>query len=160
MKKLKKRVLTIILVIFIVFTSVFVYAGCSFKYELIELQDAYEQGLIDYDDLLNIAYYGGYKVFNQGVIDDANFVPKNIGELSNADEMDIIKSLLSEYKKKNRKLKFAIENFEISSYFGVYNDYVAFDYKLKHKDLASLPYERENVVSGLKFGDIYLWKKL
>lgn len=166
MKEIKKSTLTtIILILFTIIMSVSFtacdYAIYNIDYELIEIDDAYEQGLIDYDDLLNIAYIcDGYERNKDKFGEE--FIPTEIGELTKGDESAILESLVKWFKKKNRDLYFKEEDFVINGYYGVYKGYIAFTYKLSHYALAAPLVSKEYTIEGINFEpgkSMFLWKK-
>lgn len=161
MEKVKKILSALIALALLI--SVFTLTACDSNYVLVDLKTGYEQGLIDYDDLLNIAYYGGEYQRNEDKYSE-NFTPKEIGELSTSKESSIIKSLVRENTKNVRDYIFTTKNFKITSYLGEYNDYVVFRYDLIGPFYSGLTAWVENI-GGVEFliyddDNIYLWKKL
>ena len=169
MKK-RNKVIIIILICLVVIGSVFAYSECNFKYELIDLETAYEQGIIDYDDLSNIAYYGGPISLNQDKFAN-NFTPNQKGELSEDIKKSIKKSLVDYCNKKYKRL-FTTNNIKLEKFYGEYNGYlvfafyVSFYFNNNNDNDSSLIIPLYNV-GGFYFnqkGDkelgIYLWKKL
>ncbi len=170
MEKTRKRnkVIIVLLICIVVIGSAFGFIACSdiVDYEIFTLQDAYEQGLIDYDDLLNIAYYKQGRQFNEDLISE-DFSPKKKDELTLFEELDIKKSLANNSNKNIKNIfdkKHLIE-IEILSYYGKYNGYIVFTYTIKSRDNDSVDGLMISTcfIDEVKFQlsrDIYLWKKI
>ena len=159
MKKRNKAII-IILICLVVIGSLFAYSECNFKYELIDLETAYEQDLISYDDLLSIAYYrSGSNFFNEDVIDE-NFIPKEKGELSKIKQHQINKAFAIE-----RNYRYTIFNFSDYEfyYYGEYNGYIVFSrvYTNGNPGLTIQIIDLDGVKFSMPLGkEIYLYKKL
>ena len=165
MKK-RNKVIIIILICLVVIGSMFAYSECNFKYELIDLETAYEQDLISYDDLLSIAYYSGNYLPNEDKFSE-DFIPKEKGELST-----LIKHQIKKVYSKKYNYNYTIFNFtqyEIHNY-GEYNGYIAHSYErnITFADGSKYPSDLSLtliVLNGIKFSwawreEIYLYKKL
>ena len=157
------KLFLVLLTLVVLISSVFMLTACYQDYELIEIDDAYEQGIIDYDDLRNIAYcFLNEYVDNIEEILGEDFIPIEIGELSKENEKAIQKSFQKQYKK-NSNINVKKEYFEIERYCGVYNGYTAFTMDLDTRSGISSPAVLiEYTIEGVRFATgerLYLWKK-
>lgn len=168
MKKIKKILSALIALALLI--SVFMLTACDSNYVLVDLETGYEQGLIDYDDLLNIAYYGGPISLNQDKFAN-NFKPNPKGELSEDIKKSIKKSLVDYCNKKYKRL-FTTNNVKLGEFYGEYNGYlvfafyVSFYFNNNNDNDSTLVIPLYNVggfyfnKKGHKELGIYLWKKL
>ena len=148
----KKRLISIIAIIVVV-VSVLCFCGCVGNFKLISLEKAYEQGLISYEDVAQIAYHAGG---NQGLFDD-DFVPKDIGNLSKTTEKNIKNSLASYYET-------TAEHVDVKAYYGTYNGYAVIRYDVDNV-YGTLAVEYTYIgdyvfIAADSTDGIYLYKKL
>ena len=157
MKKIKKILSALIALALLI--SVFMLTACDSNYVLVDLKTGYEQGLINYDDLLNIAYYRQGTNFNVDKFDE-NFTPKEKGELSTFTKHQINKTFA-----KYGNYSYTIFDFSQYDfiYYGEYAGYIAFS----RVNTSSYPGLTIDIIylDDIKFsipdgGGIYLWKKL
>ena len=168
MKKIKKILSALIALALLI--SVFMLTACDSNYVLVDLETGYEQGLIDYDDLSNIAYYGGPISLNQDKFAN-NFTPNQKGELSEDIKKSIKKSLVDYCNKKYKRL-FTTNNVKLGEFYGEYNGYLVFAFyissyfNINNGNDSTLVIPLYNVggfyfnKKGHKELGIYLWKKL
>ena len=148
----KKKLISIIAIIVVVF-SVLYFCCCTGNFQLVSLEKAYEQGLISYEDVAQIAYHAGG---NQGLFDDG-FIPKDVGELSKFTENNIKKSLARYYET-------SADHVCVKAYYGTYNGYAVIRYKVDNVPgglIVEYTYIGDYVFcAGDSTDGIYLYKKL
>ena len=168
MKKIKKILSALIALALLI--SVLTLTACDSNYVLVDLKTGYEQGLINYDDLLNVAYYGGPISLNQDKFGD-DFTPNRKSELSEDVKKSIKKSIVNYCKKKYKRI-FTTNNVKLGGFYGEYNGYFVISFYLRsyfninNGNYSTLSESLYNV-GGLYFNEkgdkelgIYLWKKL
>lgn len=91
------------------------------KGKLYTLSEAYEQGLISRNDLLNIYfYYTGYE------LDGLEIIEKNPVELDEQTVQDMEETWVYQFERDRERLEDENERYMIEKYLGTYNGYVAF----------------------------------
>ena len=161
MKKVVKKAISTLLLLVVVLGSVFTLTACYQDFELIEIDDAYEQGIIDYNDLLNIAHYVVGFTYNKDLYDE-NFTLIEKGEIKKEEENNIKKFLSKKYTKIFKDVVFTQDNFKIDDY-GNYKNHIAFRYKLEHDGIEQSLGMENYLIDGVKIisqDKIYLLKKL
>ena len=153
MKKLIKIVLPIVLCITMLM-PIFL-CGCANYGTFYPLEQAYNDKLISYEDLLNIAYHTGNYRYNEELFE--NFTPTEKGELDKSVERTIKKALSKRSKSREKPDTFII------SYYGCYNGYYVV--KCDNEDWLrpAVIIEGFDVIDGVRFRKGFLsfelWKK-
>lgn len=92
-----------------------------------KLEEAYEQGFISHNDLLNIAYYNHQKYdFAEYEWNDPNFIPslKNPETLSENTQNAIKETYAYNLKTQNDMNNISKDYIDIAYYYGTYNDWI------------------------------------
>ena len=105
-------------------------SGSEGEGTLYTLAQAYEEGLITREHLLNIAYYQGSAEYNQDEIDE-NFTPQPKGKLTANVSLQLRSAIADMHRSYKGYENVTAEGFSVTetSYYGCYNGYHAFFFK-------------------------------
>lgn len=143
MNKVKKHI-SILLCAF----GIVSLTGCNNDIgEFYSLAEAYNNGYITRNDLLNIAYYYN----NETNVNDETFVPKEISvnDLSKKTLKAIKNTYLVTILKNDSKA--TLDGVHLNKYFGKYGDCVSLNMKDDYTCYDLLPPIEEYVIDGVKF---------
>ena len=123
-----KKLLAMLLAALLLGVGALGIAGCGPKTygTFYTLQEAYDNGYLTREDLLNIAYHNGDRERNESALQ--NFEPTPIGELSEEISLKIRESLAKHFRDIERAPEATANDFTIVIYLGCYNGYYAFRY--------------------------------
>lgn len=133
-----------------------VETGAETEKNYYTLREAEENGWFTHEDWMNIAYYyhlqHGFDA--ESLAGDPDFTPKPLEELSAETELKIKEAYLKELQKEqpSRKEEIKIEDIEMISYYGIYNDYAVvrmYSYWKSYGD----PIFVEKIFGGVTFYD-------
>ena len=129
-------------------------AGCGPKTygTFYTLQEAYDNGYLTREDLLNIAYYNGDQERNESALQ--NFEPTPIGELSEEISLKIRKYVAERYRNNGYNPDVTAEHVSITNYLGCYNGYYVIRYLDNLTDRPAVDRDPEayvQEVAGIKF---------
>lgn len=151
MKKVLKILLPIVLCVAILL-PIFSCLGPTGTFY--SLEQAYNDKLISYEDLLNIAYHTGNYRYNEELFEE--FTPTEKGELDKSVERTIKKAL----SKRDGREK---PNTFIVYYYGCYNGYYAIFADNENWAYPAEIIEGFDIIGGIRFkkgfGKFELWKK-
>ena len=121
---------------------------------LYALEQAYEEGKITREQLLNIAYHQGSAEYNQEEINE-NFTPIPKGDLTEEVSLEIRTALAEMHREYTGYENITAEDFSISSnyYYGCYNNYHVFFFE-NVSGIDSYPtwdYEYNEEIDGVTF---------
>ena len=160
-----KKLLAMLLATMLLGAGAIGLVGCGSKYgTLYTLQEAYDNGYLTREDLLNIAYYNGDQERNESALQ--NFEPTPIGELSEEISLKIREYVAERYRNDGSEPAATAENIFIKNYLGCYNGYYAVrftDNLFQYPEWVMDPDDYVQEVSGIKFcyyktSMIFLWK--
>ena len=162
-----KKLLAMLLAALLLGVGALGIAGCGPKTygTFYTLQEAYDNGYLTREDLLNIAYHNGDRECNESALQ--NFEPTPIGELSEEISLKIRKSMAERYRDNGTFPEATAENIFIKNYLGCYNGYYAVrftDNLFLNPEWVTDPEDYVQEVSGIKFcyyktSMIFLWKE-
>ncbi len=152
MKKVLKIVLPIVLCVAILL-PIFSCLGPTGTFY--SLEQAYNDKLISYEDLLNIAYNSNNYKYNEELFE--GFTPTEKGELDKSVERTIKKALSKRSKNREKPDTFIIY------YYGCYNDYYVIKYSNVDIENPAVIIEGFDIIGGIRFKKGFmsfeLWKK-
>ena len=161
-----KKLLAMLLATLLLGVGALGLAGCGPKTygTFYTLQEAYDNGYLTREDLLNIAYHNGDRERNESALQ--NFEPTPIGELSEEISLKIREYVAESYRNKGYNPDVTAEHVSITNYLGCYNGYYVFRYLDNLTDRPAVDRDPEayvQEVAGIKFcyyktSMIFLWK--
>lgn len=133
-----KAIILVITVPVLMFSLV----GCTHNYgEIYTLEEAYEKGILKYDDLLSIAYYNNDGIIYNEALFPSDFKPKLIDNL-NKNQIHRIKSTMAKSREE-------YNSYSIASYYGTYNRAIVFKIDSSLENIPTV--ETEENVGGIVF---------
>ena len=119
------------------------------------LQQAYDNQIIAYKDLLSIAYYkNGGIVYNEELMSE-EFVPEPMAPESLSDELNrsIKQTLVDDRNSNNDSVSISLKNIADCRYYGTYNSAIAFStlYSENGSDFILDTVEHTEVTEGITF---------
>ena len=130
---------------------------------LIDLEKAYEMGIVSRHDLLCIAYNAGgitnpyHYMTAEGVFED-KFTPMPAGELDSETSLKIKEDIAHKYRTRedNPIAEAKAEDFELD-YYGCYNGYYVFQHNRPYTLVISNPsYEATTEIKGFRVDHVFL----
>ena len=127
------------------------------------LQNAYDNGYITYEDLLNIAYHSGNAGHNPDIFQD--FTPKTIGEMGTGTATSLKTELVKRHNEEVENYKATVDDFVIAGYYGCYNGLYAFIAENVNADGPAVIVEEWETIEGVRFrytdsDRIELWRNV
>ncbi|MDE7454442.1 MAG: hypothetical protein K2M64_01280 [Clostridia bacterium] len=161
-KKIIRLISTIVLITLILGCVMVVVMGCTEEVNgrFYRLQEAYDEGLLTQEDLLNIAYYhnGGIKG-NEDLFPE-NYVPKQKDNLDNSVTRKVKQGYLNQFYSKDENT--SIDDVTILQYYGTYNGCVAVMISDEYSGVSTAIVELTVANVWIKFMDgreIIIWKE-
>lgn len=136
----------VIIVVILLMSLLILFTGCSYKTkdygEFYSLNDAYENGILTYEDLLSIAYYNNGGISgNEGSM-SSDFKPKPIdGSLSDKD--------IRKIKSTKAKTDEEYDAYSIDAFYGIYHNAVVLKLSNSLEDIPAVV--SEEYVEGIHF---------